>query len=71
MGWKETLNQMSSQIYERLGNEWEAARDTMAQTFDLRLRTGEMIYPRDTSYQSQVHQDLTQETKQPDVEPER
>lgn len=76
MSWKETLNNMSSQIYERMGQEWDAARESLAATFDTRLRTMETLYSRDTTVSSAINHDQAAPMgpgpqQEPEVEPER
>lgn len=71
MSWKDTIDKASSQIYDRMGQEWDAARETMAMTFDTRLRTMEMIYPRDPGQGAVMQHDTAKDAKQPEIEPER
>ncbi len=64
MGWRETLDKAGSQIYERMGQEWDAARETMGNAFDLRLRSAE-------TFQKEVGQhDMTQPAS-PAPDPEK
>ncbi len=73
MAWRDSIDRAASEIGQRMAQEANAARETLAQTFDLRLRTAEMIYPRDFSQDGVVKHDATQPPapKAPDIEPER
>ena len=74
MSWKDTLSNTGSQVYERLGNEWDAARETLAATFDTRLRTMETLYSRDTTVNNTINHEAPTPmgpAPEPEMEPGR
>lgn len=65
MSWQETLGKMNqmretliqTDIGQTLGQEWNNARLTIADSFDLRLRTMETLYSRDPGQGAMLHQE--------------
>ena len=75
MAWRDTLDRAASEIGQRMGQEFDNARDAMSQVFDLRLRSGESFLKENSpglQYDMSQQQSPAPDPEQSmEVEPER